>query len=124
MASVRSPIIEDGSWRLISRKQIVYLGSDGRSQFAELMRRRRQGVIYYAFDLLFSNGEDVICDPLGMPRKLLNQTRGVLFAQMPERILQLWQYDGAYREIFREERHRQRLARPIGLLTCIGGEGT
>src|SRR5438132_577001 len=46
MASVRSPIIEDGSWRLISRKQIVYLGSDGRSQFAELMRRRRQGVIH------------------------------------------------------------------------------
>jgi bifunctional non-homologous end joining protein LigD len=79
--------IESGAARLISRKQIVYkskpfvslctllaqlpvkdaildgelvcLGADGRSQFMELMRRRRQDVCYYAFDLLWLNGVDL-----------------------------------------------------------------
>ena len=44
------------------------------------------------------------CDPLGMPRKLFDQTRGVLFAQMPDRVLQLWQYDRVWREIFTDGR--------------------
>jgi bifunctional non-homologous end joining protein LigD len=81
---------EDGSCRLISRKQIVYksfstlaaalaalpvhdaildgelvcVGADGRSHFAELMRRRRQDVSFYAFDLLWLDGEDLRQLPL------------------------------------------------------------
>ena len=84
--------IESGAARLISRKQIVYkskpfislctllaklpvtnaildgelicLDGDGRSQFMELMRRRRQDVCYYAFDLLWADGSDLRQLPL------------------------------------------------------------
>ena len=70
--------IEDGTCRLISRKQIQYksfaglctamaklpvnnaildgelvaLDKDGKSQFLQLMRRKRQDVCFYAFDLI------------------------------------------------------------------------
>ena len=36
--------------------ELVCLDSDGRSQFMELTRRRRQDVCYYAFDLLWADG--------------------------------------------------------------------
>lgn len=44
--------------------ELVALDSDGRSQFMDLMRRRRQDVCYYAFDLLWLNGVDLRPLPL------------------------------------------------------------
>jgi bifunctional non-homologous end joining protein LigD len=44
--------------------EIVCLDSEGRSQFLELMRRRRADVIFYAFDLLWHGGEDLRGLPL------------------------------------------------------------
>lgn len=103
--------IENGACRLISRKQIVYksfatlctaltalpvknaildgelvcLGADGRSQFGELMRRRRQDVAYYAFDLLWADGEDLRQLPLverkRRLRRLIKARAGLLFAE-------------------------------------------
>ena len=43
--------------------EIVALDSNGRSQFAPLMRRR-QDVSFYAFDLLWHDGEDLRPLPL------------------------------------------------------------
>ena len=103
--------IENGTCKLISRKQIVYksfttlgavlaklpvanaildgelvcLGADGRSQFKELMRRRSQDVIYYAFDLLWHDGEDLRQLPLverkRRLRRLVRGRAGLLFAE-------------------------------------------
>ena len=82
--------IEDGDCRLISRKQIQYksfaglatalaglrvknaildgelvvLGSDGRSQFMDLMRRRTRDALYYAFDLVWLDSQDLRPLPL------------------------------------------------------------
>jgi bifunctional non-homologous end joining protein LigD len=102
--------VEDGSCRLISRKQIQYksfttlcaamaalpvkdaildgelvcLDASGRSQFAPLMRRR-QDVSFYAFDLLFLNGEDLRQLPLverkRRLRRLIKGRAGLLFAE-------------------------------------------
>jgi bifunctional non-homologous end joining protein LigD len=81
---------EDGACRLISRKQIQYksftglvtalaglrvhnaildgeivsLGPDGRSQFMDLMRRRTRDALYYVFDLLWLDGQDLRPLPL------------------------------------------------------------
>lgn len=46
-----------------------------------------------------SNDPFKSCDPLGFPRDMLFQTRGVAFAQMPDRILVLSQFNRAWREI-------------------------
>lgn len=105
--------IESGAARLISRKQIVYkskpfvslcallaqlpvrdaildgelvcLDADGRSQFMDLMRRRRRrDVCYYAFDLLWLNGIDLrqlpLLDRKAELRKLVHGKRGILYA--------------------------------------------
>jgi bifunctional non-homologous end joining protein LigD len=102
--------IEDGSCRLISRKQIQYksfpalaqalaklpvktaildgelvvLDQNGRSQFLQLMRRRRADACFYAFDLLWLDGEDVRQLPLiERKRRLRRLIRGhdrLLFA--------------------------------------------
>jgi bifunctional non-homologous end joining protein LigD len=50
--------------RAILDGEIVCLDGDGRSQFLELMRRRRTGVVFYAFDLLWHYGEDLRGLPL------------------------------------------------------------
>jgi bifunctional non-homologous end joining protein LigD len=95
--------IEDGSCRLISRKQIQYksfgglatalaglhvddaildgeivcLAADGRSQFRELMHGRRQDACFYAFDLLWHDGEDLRPLPLvERKRRLRRLIRG------------------------------------------------
>jgi bifunctional non-homologous end joining protein LigD len=103
--------IEDHGCKLISRKQIVYkrfaalstamaalpvknaildgeivaLDGSGRSQFMELMRRRRQDVVFYTFDLLWHDGEDLRQLPLvERKRRLRRLTRGyagLLFAE-------------------------------------------
>lgn len=41
-----------------------------------------------------------VCDPLGFPRNVTFETRGMQFAQMPGRIIQLFQYQKVWREIF------------------------
>jgi len=56
------------------------------------------------YTLAGTNDPFVVCDPLGMPRKLLDQTRGVVFASIPNRMLQLWQYDRVWREIWTDGR--------------------
>jgi hypothetical protein len=56
------------------------------------------------YTLAGTNDPFVVCDPLGMPRKLLDQTRGVVFAAIPNRMLQLWQYDRVWREIWTDGR--------------------
>jgi bifunctional non-homologous end joining protein LigD len=103
--------IENGTCRLISRKQIVYksfttlsavlgklpvanaildgelvcLGADGRSQFKELMHRRHQDVVFYAFDLLWHDSEDLRQLPLverkRRLRRLVRGRAGLLFAE-------------------------------------------
>jgi bifunctional non-homologous end joining protein LigD len=103
--------IENGSCQLISRKQIQYksfvglaqalaklpvkdaildgeivcLDQDGRSQFLQLMRRKRQGACFYAWDLLWHNGEDLRRLPLierkRRLRRLIKGRAGLLFAE-------------------------------------------
>jgi hypothetical protein len=41
-----------------------------------------------------------VCDPLGFPRNVTFETRGMQFAQMPGRIIQLFQYQQIWREIW------------------------
>lgn len=104
--------IESGAARLISRKQIVYkskpfisicallaelpvtnaildgelvcLGPDGRSMFMDLMRRKRQDVCFYAFDLLWADGTDLRQLPLlerkRQLRALIHHKPGLLYA--------------------------------------------
>jgi bifunctional non-homologous end joining protein LigD len=103
--------IEDGTCRLISRKQIQYksfaglaaamaelpvknaildgelvcLDQDGRSQFRQLMRRKSQDVCFYAFDLLWLDGQDLRGLPLlerkSRLRKLVRGRTGFLYAE-------------------------------------------
>jgi len=103
--------VEDGTCRLISRKQIIYksfgalaaaladlpvanaildgelvcLGADGRSQFIELMRKRRREAVFYAFDLLWHDGEDLRPLPLverkRRLRRLVRSHDRLLFAE-------------------------------------------
>jgi hypothetical protein len=51
-----------------------------------------------------SNDPDNTCDPLGFPRAMVFMTRGIAFATMPDRIIQMWQYDKTWREIFTDGR--------------------
>jgi hypothetical protein len=51
-----------------------------------------------------SNDPDKTCDPLGFPRAMVFMTRGIAFSQMPDRIIQMWQYDKTWREIFTDGR--------------------
>jgi hypothetical protein len=41
-----------------------------------------------------------VCDPLGFPRNVTFETRGMQFAQMPDRIIELFQYQRVWREIW------------------------
>ena len=103
--------VENGSTRLISRRQnayktfntlctqivrclrvenaildgeIVCLGKDGRPRFADLPRRRSPQY-FYAFDLLWLNGRDLRELPLverkRMLRRIIPKERSVLFAK-------------------------------------------
>lgn len=47
-----------------------------------------------------SNG----CDPLGFPRNMLYQTRGIAFTQMPGMLLELFLYNKVWREIWTDGR--------------------
>lgn len=65
--------------------EIVCLDQDGRSQFLELMRRKRQDAYFYAFDLLWLNGEDLrplpLLDRKQRLQKLLKGHAGALYAE-------------------------------------------
>jgi bifunctional non-homologous end joining protein LigD len=110
--------IEDGVCRLISRKNIAYksfatlcqglgqlrvktaildgelvcLGNDGRSMFMDLMRRKRQDVILYAFDLVWLDGQDLrplpLLDRKAPLRQVLKASKvpSVLYADHVQRI--------------------------------------
>ena len=44
------------------------------------------------------------CDPLGFPRASLYETRGFQFEQVPKRMLELYQYQRVWREIWTDGR--------------------
>ena len=44
------------------------------------------------------------CDPMGFPQNVLYETRSIAFSQMPDRIVQIFQYQRAWREIFTDGR--------------------
>lgn len=46
----------------------------------------------------------VSCDPMGFPRSSINEIRAVMFAQMPDRVLEVYQYSRLWREIFTDGR--------------------
>jgi hypothetical protein len=56
----------------------------------------------------------VSCDPLGFPRSVLYETRGISFEHVPRRTLQLLQYQRVWREIWTDGRK---------LPTNVGGTG-
>src|SRR5882724_1256369 len=51
-----------------------------------------------------SNDPMKSCDPLGFPRNLLYQTRGIAFAQMPNRMIMLTQFNKVWRAIWTDGR--------------------
>ena len=54
------------------------------------------------------------CDPLGFPRNMIFETRGLSFASMPDRVIILNQYQRAWREVWTDGRQ---------LPTNVGGTG-
>jgi hypothetical protein len=56
-----------------------------------------------AFSVAESNDPLKTCDPLGFPQNILFETRGIAFSQMADRIVQLFQYQKVWREIWTDE---------------------
>jgi hypothetical protein len=54
------------------------------------------------------------CDPLGFPQNVLFETRSIAFSQMKDRVVELFQYQRAWREIFTDGR---------ALPTNVGAKG-
>ena len=67
----------------------------------EVFKTHKNGSQYLVAE---SNDPDKTCDPLGFPRAMIFMTRGIAFAQLPDRVLQLFQYDKTWREIFTDGR--------------------
>jgi hypothetical protein len=44
------------------------------------------------------------CDPLGFPRNALWESRGIAFAKMPDKVVELFQYEKIWREIWTDGR--------------------
>lgn len=44
------------------------------------------------------------CDPLGFPRSMLFMTRGIAFTQMPGRVIEMFQFNRLWREIWTDGR--------------------
>lgn len=51
-----------------------------------------------------SNDPMITCDPLGFPRNVLWETRGLEFEQTPNKMLELFQYQRVWREIWTDGR--------------------
>jgi hypothetical protein len=56
------------------------------------------------YHLANTNDPLTTCDPLGFPRNILNETRGMRFAQLPDRMIVLHQYQRVWREIWMDGR--------------------
>ena len=67
----------------------------------QVLRTHKNNSDYAVAD---SNDPDNTCDPLGFPRAMVFMTRGIAFTSMPDRIIQMWQYDKTWREIFTDGR--------------------
>lgn len=65
------------------------------------------------FSVAESNDPFKFCDPLGVPRNLLFMAKGIAFAQMPDRMLQLHQFNRTWREVWTDGRQ---LPRTVGQL--------
>src|ERR1700758_607891 len=57
-----------------------------------------------AYHLANTNDPLMTCDPLGFPRNIINETRGMRFAQLPDRMIVLYQYQKVWREIWMDGR--------------------
>ena len=51
-----------------------------------------------------SNDPLVTCDPLGFPRSILHEVRGMEFVHAPDKVVQLLQYQRVFREIWTDGR--------------------
>jgi hypothetical protein len=51
-----------------------------------------------------SNDPLKACDPLGFPRSMLFMTRGIAFTQMPGRVIEMFQFNRVWREIWTDGR--------------------
>jgi hypothetical protein len=56
------------------------------------------------FPVAESNDPIKICDPLGFPRSMLFMTRGIAFTQMPGRVVEMFQFNRVWREIWTDGR--------------------
>ena len=56
------------------------------------------------FSVAESNDPVKGCDPPGFPRNMLFETRGIAFAQMPGHVIELFQYNRVWREIWTDGR--------------------
>ncbi len=57
-----------------------------------------------AVSVVESDDPLVTCDPLGFPRSVLHETRGIEFVQAPDKVVQLLQYQRVFREIWTDGR--------------------
>jgi hypothetical protein len=57
-----------------------------------------------AVSVVESDDPLVTCDPLGMPRSVLHETRGMEFVQAPDKVVLLQQYQRVFREIWTDGR--------------------
>src|SRR5438477_11444410 len=57
-----------------------------------------------ALPIAKTNDPLVTCDPLGFPRASVYETRGFQFEQVPKRMLELYQYQRIWREIWTDGR--------------------
>jgi hypothetical protein len=56
------------------------------------------------FSVADSNDPSKGCDPLGFPRNMVFMTRGIAFAAMPGKVLELFQFNRLWREIWTDGR--------------------
>jgi hypothetical protein len=57
-----------------------------------------------AVSVVESDDPLVTCDPLGMPRSVLHETRGLEFVEAPDKVVLLQQYQRVFREIWTDGR--------------------
>ena len=57
-----------------------------------------------AYSVAASNDPLKTCDPQGFPRNVLNEIRGIEFEQVPNKMLELLQYQRTWREIWTDGR--------------------
>lgn len=68
---------------------------------AERAKQNKSEPVYH---LANTNDPLMTCDPLGFPRNVINETRGMRFAQLPDRMIVLHQYQRVWREIWTDGR--------------------